>query len=71
MNGMEAFLYILLRDHLPAGEVEGIVRTHVELPRLNGSVAGRSPRAGAAPGVFSNDHMAAYAKELAQRLADE
>lgn len=48
-----SFLYILLRDHLPAGVVEGIVRNHVNLdPETE----------------FCNGYIAKYAKDLAERL---
>ena len=29
-TGMEAFLYILIRDELPFGTVNGIIRNHVQ-----------------------------------------
>ena len=53
MDRLTTFLYILLRDHVPAGDVEDILQHHAEVPG--------SP-------VYSNPHLAAYAKELAQRL---
>lgn len=54
------FFYHLLRDHLPAGEVEGIMQKHV-FP--NGDGWGKSQ--------FCNGFIANYAKDLAQRLRHE
>ena len=48
-----AFLYDLLRDDLPAGAVERLVREGEKYPP---------------PYKFSNSHLEAYARELAQRL---
>ncbi len=50
-----AFLYHLLRDALPSGEVE---RLMLEAEKI-------TPRNQA---VYSNAHLAAYASELAGRL---
>jgi hypothetical protein len=50
-----AFLYILMRDHLPPGVVEGIMVDHVEV------AAGMQH-------MYSNDFLAAYAYEIEQRL---
>lgn len=51
------FLYILMRDHLTAGEVENIMELHI----------------GATPKVyrFSNGWLASHAKDLARRLCPE
>ena len=51
-----AFLYILLRDQLPAGVVEEIMRDHIDniIDEL--------------PVKFSNKHLEAYAREIASRL---
>jgi hypothetical protein len=49
-----AFLYILLRDYLPSGVVEGIMIKHVE--RCDGDV------------VFSNPFTEGHARELASRM---
>lgn len=51
---LEAFLYLLLRDKLPAGAVEYLV---IEAEALGNN----SP-------VFSNEQLAIYAKELTSRL---
>lgn len=48
------FLYVLMRDHLPPGVVEEIVVGHCETEKMS---------------AFSNDWVAAYAIELALRLA--
>jgi hypothetical protein len=47
------FLYILLRDHLPSGVVEGIMINHAE--------KGGTP-------VFSNPFTEGHARELAGRM---
>ena len=49
------FLYILLRDHLPFGTVEGIVEDHVEPAR--GLVS-----------KYTNGYAAKHAMDLAARL---
>ncbi|MGH9716417.1 MAG: hypothetical protein ACRD4R_06790 [Candidatus Acidiferrales bacterium] len=49
------FLYILLRDHLPAGDVEAIIVNHVE------KFPDRRP-------IFSNPFVEEYAREIASRL---
>jgi hypothetical protein len=51
-----AFLYVLMRDHLPPGVVEGIVVGHCEAAADKVS-------------QYSNDWVAAYSIELALRLA--
>lgn len=56
--GLVQFLYVLLRDRLPAGDLEEIVRVHVEKARA----------AGPGPVTFSNPHLEAYARELAARI---
>lgn len=50
-----AFLYLLMRDELPAGTVAGIVLNHIR-------------RARTAPFQFSNPHLEAYAREIAAEL---
>jgi len=59
------FFYILLRDHLPAGTVELIMRDHVELPLPRAPSIAEKPTQPA----FSNRHVEAYAKEIAKRLS--
>jgi hypothetical protein len=54
-NDLVTFLYILLRDHLPAGTVEDIMRNHVAKSRGQTS-------------VYSSRHVHGYALELAARL---
>lgn len=49
-----SFLYILLRDHVPAGVVEGIMQGHVEVPEKDTE--------------FCNGFIARYAKDVAARL---
>jgi hypothetical protein len=58
VRGLVAFLYILLRDYLPAGSVEKIMVEHVE-PYLDQEL------------ILSNEHLEAYARELAARLVRE
>lgn len=50
------FLYVLMRDHVPSGVVEGILVEHVE------AAADRPTR------VFSNGWLAEHAKNVASRL---
>jgi hypothetical protein len=51
---IEAFLYVLLRDHLTLGACEGLMR--------DAQIAGEK---GA---MFSNEHLAAYIQELKERI---
>lgn len=53
-QSLDVFLYILLRDHLTSGEVE-LILEHVMLAK-------------GGPVQFSNPHLAAYAKDLCERL---
>lgn len=52
---LQSFLYILLRDHLPAGTVEKIALEHCAHQSYS----------------FSNPYIADYAKELCTRLVGE
>lgn len=52
---LTAFLYILMRDYTPSGLPEAIMREHVE-------------RAGNDEPEYSNPHLYAHARELAERL---
>jgi hypothetical protein len=54
-DSLVCFLYLLGRDHLPLGVVEKVV-----FESIAASTAG--------PVKFSNDFLAAYAKELRHRL---
>ena len=49
------FLYILMRDYLPCGEVEEIMKHHITIS--NGET-----------NKFSNGWLANYAKDIAERL---
>ena len=49
-----SFLYILMRDHLPAGVVERIYQEHVAGTFSNSK--------------FTNGYLASYAKDLAERI---
>lgn len=51
-----AFLYHLLRDHLPAGVVEELVRETTEAEET---------------GLYSNGYLARYAEDIAKRLLDQ
>lgn len=53
-DSVKTLFYLLLRDHLPAGTVEGLV-ADVEAQR------GRRP-------VYSNEFLASYAAELSARV---
>ncbi len=46
------FLYILMRDHLPLGEVEGIMMNHINDKES----------------TFTNGWLANYAKDIARRF---
>ncbi len=50
-----AFLYVLMRDHLPPGAVETIMSRHVE---------------GFGVHDFSNGWLARHAQDLAERLSE-
>lgn len=50
-----ALFYVLLRDHLPAGEIEKLVQQNID-------------RLPAPPFTFSNKHLEAYARELTARV---
>lgn len=52
---LQFFLYLLLRDHLPAGVVEQLVREVSSLPPVGHG--------------FSNPALAHYAGELARRIS--
>ena len=54
---LATFLYILIRDHLPAGEVEGILKKHIfpDGKKFEGD-------------EFSNGWLARYAKDISKRL---
>ena len=56
-DGLKAFLYILLRDHVTVGQVEDVMCNHVE-PMLK---RGLTPR-------FSSDALHGYVEELTVRL---
>lgn len=52
------FMYILMRDHLPCGDVEGILITHVEYTEGNES------------SEFSNKGLEKYAREIVKRIEE-
>lgn len=56
-SALVAFLYDLMRDHLPAGVVEKLVRDQTDDDI-------------ALPYVFTNGHLARYAEDLAARLTE-
>jgi hypothetical protein len=49
-----SFLYILMRDHLPIGEIESIMKDHVYKKSKDCQ--------------FTNGWLAEYAKDMAKRL---
>ncbi len=55
---VQHFLYILMRDHLPPGVVAGIIEDFVKASK-------------GLEVTFSNEHLAAYAQELAAVLRSE
>ncbi len=52
---LTAFLYELMRDHLPPGVVEGLVRRNEDIGPDN-------------PALFTNGFLANYAQHLTERL---
>jgi hypothetical protein len=50
-----SFLYELMRDHLPTGEVEALVRASEDEPKC----------------TYTNGWLAQYAEDLAKRLKDQ
>ena len=57
-NSMTAFLYLLMRDHLPVGKIEGIIR-QIEKGR-------KDPNDSSI--LYSNGWLAQYAEYCANRL---
>lgn len=55
-DGLTAFLYVLMRDHLPPGVVESCVLEHVERGHKS---------------QYCNGWLASYAKDLARRIKDK
>lgn len=55
MSKLKSFLYILLRDHVPFGDVEGIIRKHVEIAETQVT--------------FEGVELSAYADSLVRRLS--
>lgn len=51
-----ALLYVLIRDHVPAGKVEAVMRDYVDPLGVDGRP------------LFSNACLGSYASELAARL---
>jgi altronate dehydratase len=58
-NRLVEFLYILMRDHLPAGVVEGILQKHV---------SGCSGDGDTVENLYTNGYLANYATDVAERL---
>lgn len=54
-----AFIYLIMRDHVPPGEIEELMREHVHLIKADENVE------------FSNGWMAEHAKDVARRLGWE
>lgn len=53
-NRLVSFLYDLMRDHLPPGKVEALIREAEDEPDI----------------VYTNGWLALYAEDLANRLKD-
>jgi hypothetical protein len=52
-----AFLYELMRDHLPLADVETLVRRQIDVSKENTA-------------VYTNGWLAKYAEDLAKRLSE-
>ena len=50
-----AFLYLLMRDQMPTGDVAGILQNHIRKLPTEGW-------------IFTNRHLEAYAREIAAEL---
>ena len=55
MNKLKSFLYILLRDHVTFGDVEGIIKKHVEIAETLVT--------------YEGDELSVYVDSLVRRLA--
>jgi hypothetical protein len=55
MSKLKSFLYILLRDHVPFGDIEGIIKNHVEIAETQVT--------------FEGVELSAYVDSLVCRLA--
>lgn len=55
MNKLKSFLYILLRDHVPFGDIEGIIKNHVEIAETQVT--------------FEGAELSAYVDSLVRRLS--
>ena len=55
---LKVFLYILLRDHLTSGYVEGIIKEHVN-------------KIGDGGIDFTNSHLAEYSEDLVERILED
>ena len=55
MSKLKSFLYILLRDHVTFGDVEGIIKNHVEIAETQVT--------------FEGAELSAYVDSLVRRLA--
>ena len=55
MSKLKSFLYILLRDHVPFGDVEGIIKKHVEIAETQVT--------------FEGVELSAYVDSLVRRLS--
>lgn len=54
VNKLQAFLYLLMRDELPTGAVVKVVNQVTAMPPEEVT--------------YTSEHLAAYAKQLAERL---
>lgn len=70
MDPLVAFLYLLLRDHMPAGRVEAMLDDVLGVEPERAPPGVRRLRTGAdVVWSLSNPHTAAHAEEIAARLA--
>lgn len=57
MEKLVSLLYVLMRDEVVPGKIEGIMKGHVEvIARCTG------------PATYSNQFLEGYARDLAQRI---
>ena len=59
---LQAFLYLLIRDHLPTGVVEKLLATVLELDRMAGDGESLDPQ-------FSSEQLADLVSDWAMDLA--
>ena len=61
VNKLQAFLYLLMRDELPTGAVVKVVNQVTAITECATSLPPEEV-------TYTSEHLAAYAKQLAERL---